>query len=183
MTDPKHDETPPEEMTDDAADVSTDEPVDEASEELSDAQQVEQELEDLRSRLLRTTADYQNFVKRSQANQHAAVEQRVISVVRDLVSVLDHFDRALQLDPEKVSAGDVMKGIGSVKGELMRVLNKYGVEPIAPEVGEPFAPNLHEALMRAEADGVESNHVVAVLQNGYRLGDKPIRPAGVSVAP
>jgi molecular chaperone GrpE len=141
------------------------------------------ELDELRNRLLRTTADYQNFVKRSQANQNAAVEQRVISVVRDLVSVLDHFDRALQLDADRVSAADVMQGIGSVKGELMRVLGKYGVEPIAPEAGDPFDPNLHEALMRADADGVASNHVVAVLQSGYRLGDKPIRPAGVSVAP
>jgi len=196
MTDRKHDETELDEAIDAADQTGPAEPAepeieaDAADDADTDAppadnaaRQVEQELEDLRSRLLRTTADYQNFVKRSQANQQAAVEQRVISIVRDLVAVIDHFDRALQLDPEKVSAGDVMKGIDSVKGELMRVLNKYGVEPISPAVGEPFDPNLHEALMRAEADGVESNHVVAVLQNGYRLGDKPIRPAGVSVAP
>jgi len=183
MTDPKHETELNDTLEPQDEPVEPVEPVDESIDELTEAQQVEQELEDLRSRLLRTTADYQNFVKRSQANQQAAVEQRVISIVRDLVAVLDHFDRALQLDPEKVSAGDVMQGIGSVKGELMRVLNKYGVEPIAPEVGEPFNPNMHEALMRAQAEGVESNHVVAVLQNGYRIGDKPIRPAGVSVAP
>ncbi|MEM0915453.1 MAG: nucleotide exchange factor GrpE [Planctomycetota bacterium] len=149
----------------------------------SDADKVEHELEDLRSRLLRTTADYQNFVKRSQANQQAAVDQRVMSITRDLVTVIDHLDRALQLDAQTVSADDVMKGIASVRGEFLRVLGRHGVEPVEPAAGEPFDPNLHEALMRAEAEGVASDHVVAVLQTGYRLGDKPIRPAGVSVAP
>ncbi|MEM9790833.1 MAG: nucleotide exchange factor GrpE [Planctomycetota bacterium] len=182
MSEQEHDETPF-----GTADASGgDEPlgIEDATEsEATDAEKVERELEDLRSRLLRTTADYQNFVKRSQANQQAAVEQRVMSITRDLVAVIDHFDRALQLDAEAVSAEDVMKGIESVRGEFVRVLGKYGVEPISPEVGEPFDPNLHEALMRAEAEGVATDHVVAVLQGGYKLGDKPIRPAGVSVAP
>ncbi|MEO0588151.1 MAG: nucleotide exchange factor GrpE [Planctomycetota bacterium] len=156
---------------------------DEVQTEGEGAETVADELEDLRSRLLRTTADYQNFVKRSQANQQAAIEQRVMSVTRDLVAVIDHFDRAAQVDLETVTPKDLIAGMSSIRGELLRVLSKYGVEPIAPEVGQAFDPNRHEALMRSEAEGVESDHVSAVLQNGYALGDKTIRPAGVSVAP
>ncbi|MEM6333032.1 MAG: nucleotide exchange factor GrpE [Planctomycetota bacterium] len=156
----------------------------EAAEEVAEgATAIADELEDLRSRLLRTTADYQNFVKRSQVNQQAAIDQRIMSVTRDLVAVLDHFDRAGQIELEKVTPKDLLEGMSSIRGELLRVLNKYGVVPIEPEVGEVFDPNRHEALMRAEVEGVASNHVASVLQNGYALGDKTIRPAGVSVAP
>ena len=142
----------------------------------------DEQLDELNQRLLRVSADYQNYVKRSQTNLQVSLDQQLMGLARELVTVLDHFDRAVEVDPETVNASDLLDGVLSIRDELMRSLNRYGVERLDVAPGQAFDPNQHEAMMRTASDEIESSHVVAQFQPGYTLKDKTIRPAGVSVA-
>lgn len=147
-----------------------------------DIKAVKAELEDTRNRLLRVSADFQNFVRRSEQNQVTAREQTTMSITRSLLTVLDHFDHALAVDPEKTTTGSLLQGVKMVRDELMRALENAGVQRIDVTAGEPFDPNRHEAMMREQREEIETGHVVNQLQPGYALGDKTLRPAKVSVA-
>ncbi len=140
------------------------------------------ERDELADKLKRMMADYQNFGRRAEQNVVAAKQQKLIEIAKQLIPVLDHFDSALGLDPEKTSAADLIKGVTIVRDELMRTLTGFGVQRLDVETGEAFDPNLHEALMRQPDTDIESNHVTAQLQPGYVLNDVTIRPAKVSIA-
>ena len=146
---------------------------------LTDLQRQRDEFE---SKYLRAAADLQNYVRRAEQNLAVAREQQLMSVTRDLVTVLDHFDRALEVDPEKTSAEDLLRGVTSIRDELMRILERFGVERIDAEPGEEFDPNRHEAMMRQPSEDHETNHVTMQLQPGYALGSKTLRPVKVAVA-
>lgn len=140
------------------------------------------ERDELEQRLLRTAADYQNYVRRAQQNVETAREQQLIDMAKGLVTVLDHFDRALEVDPEQTAAADLLTGVQMVRQELLGMLRRFGVDRIEVEPGEPFDPNRHEAMMREKRDDVDSNHVTQQLQPGYVIQSKVIRPAKVGVA-
>lgn len=139
-------------------------------------------LEEVEQKLLRVSADYQNYVKRNQQSQQLMLDEQLMRVARDLVVVMDHFDRAVQVEPEQVTSKAVLDGVNIVRDELLRTLGKYGVERVDAQIGEPFDPNRHEAMMRSPVEDMESNHVAMQLQPGYLLREKTIRPAGVSVS-
>ena len=143
---------------------------------------VERERDELHDRLLRTAADYQNYVRRAEQNADTARQQQVMDMARALLSVLDHFDRAVEADPEQTTTADLLNGVKMVRQELLRVLGGFGIERVDVEPGEPFDPNHHEALMREASEQWESSAVTAQLRPGYKLGEKTIRPAQVSVA-
>ena len=143
---------------------------------------VDQELEETQQRLLRVSADYQNYVRRSQQHVTDAREQQLMSVARSLLTVLDHFDRALEVDLEKTSAAALLEGMQIVRQELLRALEQHGVTRLDAQAGDEFDPMRHEALMRTASDEIEPNHVVDQLQPGYVLGDKTLRPVQVSLA-
>ena len=153
-----------------------------AAEEQTEEEKLRQELQELNDKYLRTAADYQNFIRRAEQNVMTAREQQIMSMARELVTVLDHFDRAIEVDTEKVSAEDLLSGVKIVKDELLRAVGKYGVKRIEAAVGEEFDPNKHEAMMRQESEDVQTNHIVQQFQPGYVINDKTIRPAGVIVA-
>jgi len=136
----------------------------------------------LEQKLLRTAADYQNFVKRSAANLDAEREQVLLRVIKDLTTVLDHFDHALGVDPEKTRTADLLSGVTGIRDELVRVLGGYGMQKIQAEAGDDFDPNRHEAMLRQPHDDFANNQVIQQLQAGYALGEKTIRPAKVMVA-
>ncbi len=143
---------------------------------------VEQERDDLQDRLLRVTADYQNFVRRSRQNTTDALDQQLMELTRSLITVLDHFDRALETDAEAVTANSVLEGVQMVRDELLKSLERFGVRRMNVGRGDEFDPNQHEALMRQPVDDLEPNHVASQLQPGYTLGEKTVRPAQVTVA-
>jgi len=144
--------------------------------------QMQAERDALEDKLKRTIADYQNFARRAEQNIDTARRQQLIDVAKQLITVLDHFDHALAVDPAKTSAEDLLKGVTIVRDELMRALSSFGVQRLDVQAGEAFDPNRHEALMRQPSDEIESNHVTAQLQPGYVIGDITIRPAKVSIA-
>lgn len=143
---------------------------------------LEKERDDLNDRLLRTMADYQNFARRAEQNVAVARDQQSMDIAKQLVTVLDHFDRALEIDPEKTTTQDLLQGVVIVRDELLRTLHRFGIERVEVAPGDVFDPNRHEALMRQPSEEVETNHVTAQFQPGYMLRDKIVRPAKVAVA-
>ncbi|MEX0886217.1 MAG: nucleotide exchange factor GrpE [Phycisphaeraceae bacterium] len=143
---------------------------------------VQRERDELEQRLMRTAADYQNYIRRAEQNASSAREQQLMDIARGLVTVLDHFDRAVEADPEQTSTRDLLDGVNMVRSELLRVLAQFGIQRMEVSPGEPFDPNHHEALMRQASDEWDSSAVTAQFRPGYKLGEKTIRPAQVSVA-
>ncbi len=144
---------------------------------------LEAERDEWKSKFTRLAADFQNYQRRSLANEDQAREQATRSVVSSLVQVLDHFQLALMVDPAKTSAEQVMQGVSVIRDEMLKVLARHGVTAIAPKPNDEFDPARHEAIMQATAEGVEPGRVAAMLQEGFMVQDKVLRPAKVSVAP
>jgi molecular chaperone GrpE len=148
---------------------------------LADTQRERDEYLDLAKR---TKADFENFRKRMSSELEAAGARGKADVVREVVSVLDDLERAIQaagLDPEGDSEDGLSHGVLLVFRSLRDSLGRSGVEAVDPK-GEKFDPTAHEALSTVAADGVEPGTVVEVLQKGYRLGEQLIRPARVVVS-
>lgn len=151
-------------------------------EEMSLLTRLQAERDDLEQRLLRVSADYQNFARRAAQNVESAAQQKLMDIARGLVTVLDHFDRALEADTDKTNPVDLLNGVTIVKNELLSTLSRFGIERLDVGAGDEFDPNKHEALMRQPSEDIESNHVTMQLQPGYTLGEKIVRPAQVGVA-
>jgi len=134
--------------------------------------------DDFRDRYVRTLADFENFRKRAEREKDDFRRYALVGVIRDLLPVLDNFDRGL----EHAEEGDEFhKGMALIYKQLFDVLQRHGLKPIT-ESGVRFDPNIHEAVVREDDPSVPSHTVVAVLQKGYFLHDRLLRPAMVKVA-
>jgi molecular chaperone GrpE len=133
---------------------------------------------EMKDRYLRTLADFENFRKRTEREKNDFFKYALAGTIRELLPVLDNFDRAL----EHAEEGDEFhKGVLMIYRQLASVLEKAGVKVI-DESGVHFNPNLHEAVVSEQDPSVPSHTVVAILQKGYILHDRLIRPAMVKVA-
>ncbi len=141
------------------------------------------ERDELYERLQRVSADYQNYIRRSAQSLADSVELAKGDLAKQLITLLDHFDNALAKEPKDEEARALYDGVKIVRDELLRVLKNAGVEPLGVRVGDPFDPELHEAMMRQPVEGVDPNHVSMVMQTGYQHGSRTLRPAKVAVAP
>jgi molecular chaperone GrpE len=132
----------------------------------------------LRDRYLRLLADFENFRRRGEREKADYYKYALAGVLTNLLPVLDNFDRAL----DHAEEGDEFhKGVSLIYKQLYDVLQKHGLKPIE-DSGVPFDPNIHEAVVREEDDSVPSHTVTAMLQKGYFLHDRLLRPAMVKVA-
>lgn len=144
----------------------------------ADSASLADENRQLKDRVVRTLADFENFRKRSDREKADFFKYSLANVMRDIVPVLDNFDRALDHAEE---GDDFHKGVLLIYKQLYDVLQKHGLKPI-DESNVVFDPNIHEAVVREENDSVPSHTVVAILQKGYFLHDRLLRPALVKVA-
>lgn len=136
------------------------------------------EIRRLNDRYLRTLADFENYRKRTDREKADFFRHALANTFRDLIPVLDNFDRALEHAEE---GDDFHKGVLLIYKQLFDVLQKAGLRSI-DESDVPFDPNIHEAVVREENASVPSHTVVAILQKGYFLHDRLLRPALVKVA-
>jgi molecular chaperone GrpE len=141
------------------------------------------ERQDLNDKLLRTVADFQNYQRRASLNEREAATQARAGVVQQVLTVMDHFDLALAQDAEATTSEQILGGVRVIRDELFKTLQTFGVSRIEPGAGDEFDPNIHEAMLRQASEGVEPGRIVALLSVGYKLGDRVVRPAKVSVAP
>jgi molecular chaperone GrpE len=131
-----------------------------------------------KNRYMRTLADFENFRKRSERDKQDFQRYAIANVMRDLLPVLDNFDRALDHAEE---GDDFHKGVLMIYKQLFDTLQKHGLKTIE-QSGVPFDPNIHEGVIREEDPSVPSGTVIAVLQKGYFLHDRLLRPAMVKVS-
>jgi molecular chaperone GrpE len=142
---------------------------------------LEQEAADWKDRCLRTAADLENFKKRAVRERTETASRAQGEVVARVLDVVDDLARVAGLDPAQTSAVVLHEGMGLVEKKLLKVLEGVGVERVDP-MGQPFDPNLHEAVMTMPAPTAEADHTVGtVLQPGYRLNGTLIRAARVAV--
>ena len=141
--------------------------------------QLHQQIDDLTAALQRERADATN-IRRQHGEQMASIQNVVkTNIVRELLPVIDNFERALKHVPKNLEHNDYIKGVQGVVKQFEKTLGDIGVERIKT-VGEPFDPKYHEAVSMEEGDG--AHEVVSEeLQAGYKLGEDVIRHAMVKV--
>jgi len=139
------------------------------------------EAEEHRDRYLRAAAEFDNARKRAAREREEYTRYVNESLLRELLPVLDNFDRALQAARGEPAAAAVTAGVELTQRELLRVLEKFGVTPFA-SVGQPFDPERHEAIARVPAQGRPEGTVVDETARGYLLNGRVLRPAMVTVA-
>ena len=127
---------------------------------------------------LRLLAEYDNYRKRSQKEKETAWSTAKADTAKEFLPVYDNLERALK---QETADEAYAKGVQMTMAQLKGVLEKLGIEEI-PALGQPFDPNLHDAVMHMEDESLGENTVAEVFQTGFKLGDKVIRHAMVKVA-
>ena len=139
----------------------------------------DKELADTKDQLLRITAEYANFRKRSEKEKQDAYVFAKSETIKELLPVIDNLERALASESEDYDS--LKKGVEITFNSLVDTLGKLGVE-IFGTPGEEFDPNLHTAVMHIEDENYKNGEIVDVFQKGYKISDKIIRPAMVKSA-
>lgn len=144
------------------------------------------ERDEMKDRMLRIAADFENWKKRARKEQTDAELRAREGVLKDMLEVMDNLERALgasagQPGASGADVASILKGIELVLRIFQGKLERYDVKPIEAK-GKPFDPHLHEAISRVETADVPAGTVVTELQRGYRIGDRLLRPSMVSVA-
>jgi molecular chaperone GrpE len=143
-------------------------------------EQLQNDYTELNDKLLRTAAEYENFRRRSVTEKSNWIKYATERLIMELCDVLDNFERALEQNKDNHDEQSFRKGIQLIYKQLNELLKKEGVTKI-DALHKEFDPNYHEALARIPSDK-EENIVVAVIQNGYLMNNKVIRPVRVAVS-
>ncbi len=130
---------------------------------------------------LRIKADYENARKRLDKEREEFIKFAQYNLIKDFLSVLDDFERAYHSAKATPDIDKLIQGLEMIGKDLYSLLRKYGVQEIEAE-GKAFDPDYHEALLQEEREDVPENTVIEVLQKGYMLHDKVLRPARVKVS-
>ena len=142
---------------------------------------LEEEVEMNKQGWQRTMAEFQNYKRRVEREQQATSVRLSMDVLTKLLPIIDDFERAMANRPEEFKDHPWLSGTLLIEGKFKKLLDEYNVEIIDP-AGEPFDPNVHQAIVMDDSDEVESGHVIETLQKGYQSGDYLLRPALVRVA-
>jgi molecular chaperone GrpE len=147
--------------------------------------ELEAELAEYKDRLLRALAETENVRRRAQRERDDASKYSIAGFAKDLLSAADNLRRALESLPESEAkderARSLVAGVAATERELLSVFERHGIKRIDPQ-GEPFDHNFHQAIFEAERPDQPSGSVVEVLQPGYVLHDRLLRPAMVGVS-
>ncbi|MGL5330005.1 MAG: nucleotide exchange factor GrpE [Peptostreptococcaceae bacterium] len=169
-----------------AQDVNVEESVEENQEEnvidinsRLEEEKLKEELDQEKDRYQRLQAEYSNYIRRTNQEKETIGVFANEKIITELIPVIDSMERAVEACDNKEDK--LFEGITLVYKQLKDTLTKFGVEEIESENAE-FDPNLHLAVMQESVDGVEANKVIMVLQKGYKLGTKVIRPTMVKVS-
>jgi molecular chaperone GrpE len=148
---------------------------------------LEREHAEMKDRLLRTLAEMENLRKRTEREVADARLYGASSFARDVLAVADNMRRALDAVPPEVRAGaeagmnSLVEGVELTERELLKALEKNGVRQFTPQ-GEKFDPNVHQAMYEVPDASVPAGSIVQVVQPGYMIGERVLRPALVGVS-
>lgn len=160
-----------------------DEPATEVDQLKKEVAEARAEAAETYDRLLRLSAEFENYKKRMQRQAEDHRKYANESIIKDLLSVVDNLERAVTASSQSNSEADacMLEGLEMTLNEIRKVLKKYHVEPVEA-VGQPFDPAFHEAVMQQPSEEHPDNTVIQEMQKGYMLHDRLIRPAMVVVA-
>ncbi|HRQ61475.1 MAG TPA: nucleotide exchange factor GrpE [Alphaproteobacteria bacterium] len=144
-----------------------------------------EELAAAKDQTLRALAELENYRRRAQKEREDAGKYAVSSFARDLLNVSDNLRRAIEAFPEDakqdIRVANLIEGIEATEKELLRSFEKHGIQKIEP-MDVPFDPNFHEVMFEASVPGKPSGTVIQVIEAGYVLNDRLLRPARVGVS-
>lgn len=141
---------------------------------------LQKERDDLYDRLLRKTAEFDNFRKRVERDRKDMIEWAAADVLTEILAIADDFDRALAAEAPPEAQG-YKAGLELIQRQLAELLKKRGVT-VVDALGADFDPHLHQAVAYEEVPGARDGEVVGVMAKGYKLGERLLRPAIVKVA-
>ena len=144
----------------------------------AEREQFAAEKAELQERLLRTRAEFENARRRWERDRLDYFQFAAMDMVRDILPILDDFERALQVD---TADRDYARGVELIYQRMADTLKKLGLEPIET-AGQPFDPNLHQAVERVPTEDAEDQAILGEFQRGYNFRGKLLRPAMVRVA-
>lgn len=142
------------------------------------------ERDELKDKLMRALAEAENIRRRADRDKKDAEAYGGTRLARDLLSVHDNMSRALAAADEtaKASATGLIEGIELTQKELLNAFSKHRIEKVEPEIGEKFDPNLHQAMFEAPIPGAANGSIIEVMQTGFTISGRLLRPALVGVA-
>jgi len=149
-----------------------------------DPVELKQQRDDYYDRLLRKTAEFDNYRKRIERERSQLSEAAAADLLQEMLPLVDDMERALKADPGTDSSAATeafRRGVELIHQQLLKTLGKRGVKPI-DALGEDFDPHFHQAVAYEAADGRREGEVVEEFSRGYMLGDRLLRPAMVKVA-
>ena len=171
------------------ADVYGDDQLDIMEEALKEGGSVEMnaiiaERDDYKDKFMRALADAENARKRSDRDRREAENYGGSKLARDMLPVHDNMKRAMETMTEEQRAANagLFEGIELTMRELLNVFEKHGIKRIAPEVGDRFDPQLHQAMFEAPLPGTKAGDIIQVAAEGFMLHDRLLRPAQVGVS-
>jgi len=182
MADPKN-----EDFLDDIDDVEAEAMADEMAEldpELIELDELRAERDEFRDRFMRALADAENARKRSEKDRREAEEYGGSKLARDMLPVFDNMKRAVEsvTEEQQVASKALIEGIELTMRELLNVFQKHGIRMVAPEVGDRFNPQEHQAMFEAPVPGTRAGDIIQVAAEGFFLNDRLLRPAQVGVS-
>ena len=169
---------------DDAADEEFAEDMAEIDEEALELETLTAERDELKNRFMRALADAENARKRSEKDRREAENYGGSKLARDMLPVYDNLKRALETatDDQREVSGALLEGVELTMRELLNVFKKHGIDVIAPEVGDRFDPQHHQAMFEAPLPGTNAGDIIQVATEGFMLHDRLLRPAQVGVS-
>jgi len=162
------------------ADYSGDtETEDRTSEEEADS--TSRRIKELEDKLLRTSADFDNYKKRTARQFEEIAKAGTDRLIGEIIEIIDNFERAREHAGTDVSLESLLKGNELIHGQMMALLTRYDIDPIEA-LGKPFDPNLHEALFQVKSDEYADGTVAQEISKGYRQGSRILRHSRVAVS-
>jgi len=140
-----------------------------------------EECKTLNDKYIRLAAEFENYKRLSQRDQRDQVRYSNEQILKELLPVVDNLERAIKAAKDTGGPNALVQGVELTLKQLAGTLTKFGVQPI-DSVGHPFDPTAHQAVSQVASDTVPHQHVAEEYQRGYRLHDRTIRPAMVSVS-
>lgn len=140
-----------------------------------------EEAKETQDRLLRLAAEFENFKKRMQRERETAMKYAEEALLRELLPTIDNLERAMEQGRAAADVAGLLEGVEMTMAGLCNTLEKFGLKPV-DGVGQPFDPNLHEALAMEASDTVPPNTILQEYQKGYMFKDRLLRAAKVVVA-
>jgi molecular chaperone GrpE len=151
---------------------------------LDEVEQLRAERDDMRDRFMRALADAENARKRGDRDRREAETYGGAKFARDMLPVYDNLKRAIDAVPEdkRAEVASLLEGVELTLRELLNIFGRHGITRIAPEPGDPFDPQMHQAMFEAPVPEIKGGCIIQVMTEGFQMHDRLLRPAQVGVS-